>query len=102
MCSVSLGIPVAGLEDAAGLGCGVVAQQDSATVSPCCAFLFRKAGSSAAPDGRREVLMALPRWAQQCCSFGSHIWGAPSTERCPTLLLQLLRNALVENCRGMA
>lgn len=53
MCSVSLGIPVAGLEDAAGLGCGVVAQQDTATVSPRCAFLFRRAGSSAAPDGRR-------------------------------------------------
>lgn len=60
------------LEDAEGLG-GVVAQQDTATVSPHCAFLTRTPGSPAAPDGRREVVMALPQWVQQCCSFCSHL-----------------------------
>lgn len=53
---------------------GVVAQQDTATLSPRGAFLPRRAGSPAAPDARREVVIAL--WVfQQCCSFCSHIWG---------------------------
>lgn len=46
---------MAGLEDAAGLGWGVWwHSRTSATVSPRCAFLPRRAGSPAAPSARRE------------------------------------------------
>ena len=86
--------PVAGLRDAAGLGC--VVQWHGRILPPChrivLSFRGDAPGSAAAPDAGTEMVIALPRQVQQLLLLLlSQLGGSPGTEWWSySLFLQLL------------